>query len=70
VAQIRPLVNESNMGLAYGVTEMAWGFSTILAPIIAGLLYNQKPDLMYPVAFAGILLTIWLFQAITPHKKE
>lgn len=69
VAQIRPLVNEANMGLAYGVTEMAWGFSTILAPIIAGLLYNQQPALMYPVAFAGILLTIWLFQAITPHKK-
>jgi predicted MFS family arabinose efflux permease len=70
VAQIRPLVNEANMGLAYGVTEMAWGFSTILAPIIAGLLYNQQPALMYPVAFAGILLTIWLFQAITPHKRH
>lgn len=70
VAQIRPLVSDANMGLAYGITEMAWGFSIILAPIFAGMLYQQNPGLMYPVAFAGTVLALWLFQTYSPTLRK
>jgi predicted MFS family arabinose efflux permease len=63
-AQARELVHQSQMGLAFGMNETVSAIALTLAPIIAGLLYSRTPDLMYPVSFAAIiisiLLTIWL----------
>jgi MFS family permease len=64
VAQIRPLVHESQMGLAYGIAETCGSATVLLAPPLAGFLYAQDPALVYPVGLVliglGVLLTILL----------
>lgn len=53
-AQVRDLVPPAAMGLAYGLVETATGFVTILAPILAGYLYNLKPEWVYAAALGLI----------------
>jgi MFS family permease len=66
-AQARPLVHTAQMGLAYGVAETFNSLSMTLAPLLAGILYTQAPDKVYPVSMvlvgAAILLTI----VFAPH---
>ncbi len=62
VAQVRPFVHESQMGLAYGIAETCGSATVLLAPPLAGYLYSQDPALVYPVALVligiGVLLTL------------
>ena len=64
VAQVRPFVHESQMGLAYGIAETCGSATVLLAPPLAGFLYSRDPALMYPVGLLliglGLILT-WLF---------
>ena len=57
-AQIRPLVHESQMGLAYGISDTTLNFTFILAPILAGFLYKTEPGLVYPLAMGLLLAAI------------
>ena len=71
MALIRPLVHESQMGLAYGLSESVLGLTGILAPIAAGVLYERDTASIYPLAFAGMLVVIFLSLIFTPrHKKD
>ncbi len=70
-AQVRGLVHGAQMGLAYGMTETINALPAILAPPIAGLIYNQNPEIIYPIAFVIITMSIlisWRFapRALTP----
>jgi hypothetical protein len=60
IALTRPLVEHSEIGLAYGLLETANGGSVILAPIVAGLLYQIDPTLIYPVSVGLLALTLVL----------
>ena len=64
VAQVRPFVHESQMGLAYGIAETCGSASILLAPPLAGYLYSTEPTLMYPVGLGlmafGAVLTLLL----------
>lgn len=70
IAQVRPFVHESQMGLAYGIAETVGSASALLAPPLAGYMYSLDPSLMYPVSLVliglGILLSLSL---IRPSKK-
>ncbi len=46
-AQTRHLVDQAQMGLAYGVTETVSGLAIIAAPLLAGLLYERNPEMVY-----------------------
>jgi predicted MFS family arabinose efflux permease len=70
MAQIRPLVHESQMGLAYGFSETILGLTGILAPIAAGFLYEYSAIAIYPVAFAGMLVVIFLSLVFTPRTGK
>jgi len=70
MAQIRPLVHESQMGLAYGISETVLGLPLILAPIAAGFLYQQDKTSVYPIALAGILGAIVLSLVLSPHTPR
>lgn len=77
VAQVRPFVHESQMGLAYGIAEMFGSATVLLAPPLAGFLYSRDPALMYPVSLALIglaLVVTWLFvprsQKLSPDHIE
>jgi MFS family permease len=46
-AQTRTLVHQANMGLAYGITETVGTSAVILAPPLAGFLYESNPTTVY-----------------------
>ena len=60
LALVRPLVHPAEVGLAFGAVETANGLSIILAPVLAGYLYQYHPEMMYPVSLVLILLTLIL----------
>lgn len=69
-AQVRDLVHPSNMGLAYGITETTNLTATILAPPIAGFLYTQNPELMYPISLLAVIATLLLSFRYLPNPEK
>ncbi len=68
VAQIRPLVHDSQVGLAYGIAETVGAAVAILAPVAAGFLYDQNPVFIYPVALLTIIIGVILSLIFSPHS--
>jgi MFS family permease len=62
IAQVRDLVSEANMGLAYGIIEAVAGVTTILAPLLAGLLYTDDPVRVYTVSI-GLMIFSFIISA-------
>jgi MFS family permease len=69
-AKGRPLVNAANMGLAYGMIEMAGAASVILAPPLAGLLYSQQPEWIYIASLGCIGTMILINHFLMPGKER
>jgi DHA1 family multidrug resistance protein-like MFS transporter len=69
-AQTRSLVHQSRMGIAYGMTETVSSSATILAPPVAGFLYDIKPQLMYIVGFIMILISIGISARFIPRTQK
>lgn len=57
-AQVRTLIHGSQMGLAYGMAETVNSLTTILAPLLAGALYTQDPERVFPVSLGLILAAL------------
>jgi predicted MFS family arabinose efflux permease len=55
LAYVRPLVRESELGLAYGFMETTNAAAAILAPVAASFLYNGHPERMYTVSLAAVI---------------
>jgi len=70
VAQVRPLVHESQMGLAYGVTEMVGSSTVLLAPPLAGYLYQLDPRMMYPMSLVLMGVGIVLSLILVPQSQR
>lgn len=49
IAQSEPLVKRRNLGLVFGLVETMNGSALAIAPAIAGILYDMKPWLPFPV---------------------
>ena len=64
-AHVNSLVDDAQMGLAYGLTETMSAFPLMLAPPLAGYLYSTNPASPYPFSllliFVGIILTLIFF---------
>jgi MFS family permease len=69
IAQIRPLVHDSQVGLAYGISETVGAAVTILAPIVAGFLYEQNPAFIYPAALLTIIIGVVLSLKFAPRPR-
>jgi MFS family permease len=69
-AQTRNLVHQSRMGLAYGMVETVSSSAIILAPPLAGFLYEINPPLMYMVGFTLILISIAVSARFIPRTQE
>ena len=55
----RSLIHPGETGLAYGMVETASAIAVILAPVLAGILYNSEPILIYKVplfAISGVII--------------
>jgi MFS family permease len=57
-AQMRELVHEAKMGLAYGLTETVSSTATMLSPPLAGYLYDRNPAWIYALAVGLVLVSI------------
>ena len=57
-AQTRTLVHQANMGLAYGITETVGTSAVILAPPIAGFLYEANPTAIYILSILLIIISL------------
>jgi len=66
-AQVRTLVHQAQMGLAYGITETINSLPLILTPPIAGLLYASGPVSVYPVGLVLITISILISLRFTPR---
>lgn len=70
IAQVRPFVHESQMGLAYGIAETLGSATVLLAPPLAGYLYTSDPALMYPVGLVLIGVGIIISLSFIPRSKK
>ena len=72
LAIARTMVNPRQTGLAYGMVETANAIAVVLAPLLAGVFYNDNPISMYIVAILLISATIIinLLGIITQRRKK
>ncbi len=74
-AQARTLVQESSMGLAYGMVETCTSLAVILAPLLAGVLYSHSPGRVYAasmilIALSALVTLIFLALQTTRERPE
>ncbi|NUM49137.1 MAG: MFS transporter [Anaerolineales bacterium] len=73
-AEVRELVTPANMGLAFGVAAGVALLATVIAPPIAGFLFEQNPLWMYPVSLGligmGLVLSFRFLFASHPKKND
>jgi len=58
LALVRPVVREQEVGLAFGLVESLNAFANVLAPVLAGVLYDWRPVAIFPISVAVIALTM------------
>ncbi|HWT83229.1 MAG TPA: MFS transporter, partial [Candidatus Methylomirabilis sp.] len=58
IALTRPLVGAAELGLAYGLVETANSGAVMLAPLMAGIIYQQNPIAVYPLSLALLGITL------------
>jgi MFS family permease len=54
LAEARTMVHPNQTGLLFGVIETSNALAIILAPVLAGILYEAQPTLMYKIALIAI----------------
>jgi len=72
-AQVEILVNRFELGLAFGFAETINGSVMLIAAPIAGVLYDIKPELPFPVSIGilviALITTLW-FTARDPFVRS
>lgn len=70
MAQARELVHSSQMGLSYGAMETVSSIIFIIAPPIAGFIFDRNPYFIYPIAIGLIVVSIIISYSFSPRKIE
>ena len=70
MAKARGLVHDSQMGLMYGTMETVGAVIFVIAPPIAGFLFEIDPAIVYPISFGLILVSIILTYFFTPKDSH
>lgn len=70
---VRSLVEESQSGLAVGLGETVKTAAAMLAPLLAGVLYQQAPVLIFSAGLAilllGLAMSAFLFSRLRAHRE-
>ncbi len=66
---VRPLLHKAQVGLGFGVAESAKSLAFILAPILAGYLYDKNPELVFQVAI-GMGFCMLIFLVVIARKAS
>ena len=69
-AQVERVVERFHLGLAFGVTETIASSALIVAPLLAGLLYQRDPASPYPVSLVLIAGSLVLSARLLPTDRE
>jgi MFS family permease len=69
-AQVRMLIHQAQMGLAYGMTEVGNSMALILSPLVAGYLYDTDPASIYPFSLLLITMGIVISLIFAPREKQ
>lgn len=70
MAQVRLLIHQSQMGLAYGMSETGSAMALILAPLLAGYLYDKSPASIYPLSLLLITIGVIVSLIFAPREKH
>jgi hypothetical protein len=70
IAQVRVLIHPSQMGLAYGMSEAGTTTAWILAPLLAGFLYDKNPASIYPLSLLLITIGVIVSLIFAPREKR
>jgi MFS family permease len=70
MAQIRLLIHQAQMGLAYGMSETAGALALILSPPLAGYLYDRDPASVYPVSLILIGIGVIISLILIPREAR
>jgi MFS family permease len=70
LALVRTLIHGSQMGTAYGMIDTASSIAIILAPALAGLLYQANPGLIFSTSTILIVISILVALWIIPRTTE
>ncbi|MBI3167654.1 MAG: MFS transporter [Chloroflexi bacterium] len=70
MAQARELVHGSQMGLSYGAMETVSSVVFIIAPPIAGFIFDRDPFIIYPLAIGLITVSIMVSYFFAPRNVE
>ena len=70
MAQVRVLIHQSQMGLAYGMAEAGNSMALILAPLLAGYLYDKDPASIYPLSLLLITIGVIISFIFAPRDKH
>ncbi len=69
MAAARALVHDSQMGLTYGTMETLASIIFIVAPPLAGFIFERDPVLLYPLGIALVSLSILISVVFTPRRE-
>lgn len=69
-AHIRSVVSQSNMGLAFGLAETLTAFSLLIAPLLAGYLYDRDPGQIYMVSLGIIGVSLLVNSALSAGSQS
>jgi len=70
VALVSPVVSEHKLGLAFGMVESLNSMALMVAPFIAGLLYDWRPVSIFPVGLGVLGLSLLLSSLFVRHKSH
>ncbi|MBA4385435.1 MAG: hypothetical protein C0410_11915 [Anaerolinea sp.] len=70
LAYSRSLVQEGNVGLAYGLVDTGNALAMIAAPLLAGLLFDIQPVAVYTVSLGMLVITMGLNYLFLRKKRE
>lgn len=70
MAQTKEFVHDSQMGLSYGAMETVSAIIFIVAPPIAGFIFERDPFFIYPLAIGLIVVSILLSYFFTPRSVQ
>ena len=68
LALVRPVVRDREVGLAFGLVESLNSLAAVIAPVLAGLLYDWQPVSIFPASLIVLALTFILSLRYT-HRK-
>ncbi|MEA3350446.1 MAG: MFS transporter [Chloroflexota bacterium] len=68
-AQVQTFVDRANMGLVYGITETISASAAIIVPPIAGVIYDWKPEAIYPLSLILVIVSLLVSVVFTTRES-